>query len=60
KAYRDIDNDGSVFMDARLSYTYNKYTLGFLINNLTNAAYTTRPGLLEAPRNVSVRLDVAL
>ncbi|HRG66453.1 MAG TPA: TonB-dependent receptor, partial [Saprospiraceae bacterium] len=60
KAYRDRDNDGSVFMDARLSYTLNKYTLGFLINNLTNAAYTTRPGLLEAPRNVSVRLDVAL
>ncbi|MBL0082948.1 MAG: TonB-dependent receptor [Saprospiraceae bacterium] len=49
KAYRDRDNDGSVFMDARLSYTLNKYTLGFLVNNLTNAAYTTRPGLLEAP-----------
>lgn len=60
KAYRDMDNDGSVFMDARLSYTMDKYTLGFLVNNVTNAVYTTRPGLLEAPRNVSLRLDVAL
>lgn len=60
KAYRDIDNDGSIVMDGRLSYAFGKMTLGVVVNNLMNAAYTVRPGLLEAPRNVSLRLDMNL
>ena len=35
-------------------------TLGFLVNNILNAAYTVRPGVLEAPRNISLRLDMNL
>jgi iron complex outermembrane receptor protein len=60
KAYRDMDNDGSIVMDTRISYTMGKMTLGFLVNNILNAAYTVRPGVLEAPRNISLRLDMNL
>ena len=30
-----------------------------LVNNATNALYALRPGLLEAPRNITLRLDYA-
>ena len=35
----------------------DKLTVGFNLNNALNEEYSTRPGLLEAPRNFSMRLD---
>ena len=35
----------------------DKLTLGLNLNNALNEEYSTRPGLLEAPRNFSMRLD---
>jgi len=42
----------------RISYQINKtFKAAFLCNNLANTEYMVRPGLLEAPRSISLRLD---
>ncbi len=58
KAFRDQNNQGYTVMDARMAITYKNYKLSFVANNIKNIAYTARPGLLEAPRNATLRLDV--
>ncbi len=61
KEFRALNNKGNTIMDIRASYSFAKYyKLSFLVKNATNIEYTLRPALLEAPRNVSVRLDVKL
>ncbi|MCB0704562.1 MAG: TonB-dependent receptor [Saprospiraceae bacterium] len=56
--YRDEHNKGYRVFNARIGYNFNeKRRLSLLLNNLTNEEYAVRPGLLEAPRNLSVRLD---
>lgn len=57
KIFRDLNNDGYVLLDNRLSYKFDFAKLSFIISNVLNQAYTLRPGLLEAPRNVSLRVD---
>jgi iron complex outermembrane receptor protein len=56
--YRDANNNGYYLMDARLSYKKDWWKISFLIDNLFNEEYTTRPGLIEPPRNMSLRFDV--
>ncbi len=58
KAFRDQNNKGYTVMDARAALTYRQYKLSLVINNFKNIAYTSRPGLLEAPKNATLRLDV--
>ncbi len=58
RQYRQFNSDGYTKMDARVSYTYDKYKLAALVENLSNKEYMVRPGILEAPRNYSLRLDV--
>lgn len=63
REYRGINNDGYSVLDARLSYEYDykanvKTKLSLIGKNVLNEEYTLRPGLLEAPRNFGVRLDV--
>lgn len=60
KQYREFNSDGYTKMDARISYTYDRYKLAALVENLSNKEYMVRPGILEAPRNFSLRLDVKL
>jgi iron complex outermembrane receptor protein len=57
QAFRRLNNKGYNLLDGRLSFKLKEAKLSLLANNLKNIAYTVRPGLLEAPRNVSVRLD---
>lgn len=57
KAFRDQNNNGYVLLDGRLSLNLKNYKIGLIMGNLANNAYTVRPGLLEAPRNISIRLD---
>lgn len=57
KAFRDQNNNGYAIIDARMSLTISNIKFSVLCNNLINKIYTVRPGLLEAPRNVSLRLD---
>ena len=59
KAYRAANNKGVTLVDFRVGYNLNdKYRLTIIGKNLTNEEYTLRPALLEAPRNITARLDL--
>jgi iron complex outermembrane receptor protein len=55
--FRDVNDSGYFLLNLRAAYKYKDYKLSLLVNNVMNTAYTVRPALLEAPRNISVRLD---
>jgi iron complex outermembrane receptor protein len=57
KIFRELNNNGFVLLDNRLSYQFDFAKVSVILSNVLNQAYTVRPGLLEAPRNISVRLD---
>lgn len=59
KKYRTDNNQGFTIYDIRAGYEFLKYfKLSLLVKNLTNEAYTIRPAIMEAPLNISGRLDV--
>jgi iron complex outermembrane receptor protein len=59
KEYRQIYNKGNLVFDARLGYKLNEtYRLGFMVNNLFNSEYTSRPGDIQPPRNFSVQVQM--
>ena len=58
--YRDDHNKGFQLVDTRISYEVGKFTFTGLVNNVLNEEYTLRPALLEAPRNVALRVDIKL
>ncbi len=47
-------------VDCRLAYKFNAFKVSLLGENIFNDEYAIRPGMLEAPRNVSLRLDMTL
>jgi len=56
--YREQNQQGNTIVSARVGYTIKEHFRVTLVgNNLLNAEYSNRPGLIEAPRNVSLRLD---
>lgn len=59
KEYREeIDNKGALVFDARIGYLFSEhYRIGFIVNNLLNREYTTRPGDIQAPRNFMVQFQ---
>jgi iron complex outermembrane receptor protein len=58
KSYREMNNGGVTLLDVRVAYRpIDNLKLSFLVNNVGNAEYVSRPGLLEAPRNFALRLD---
>lgn len=57
KAYRQTHNNGYHLIDTRVSYEISKWKFTFLINNVLNQEYSLRPALLEAPRNIGLRVD---
>lgn len=58
--YREANPGGYLKTDLRTSYRFKAFKLSLVAENIFNEEYTIRPGLLEAPRNISVRLDVEL
>ncbi|MBC7886034.1 MAG: hypothetical protein H7X99_11210 [Saprospiraceae bacterium] len=44
-------------LDSRLSVEIGAVTISALMNNILNQEYTLRPALIEAPRNVALRVD---
>ena len=59
KEYREIYNKGSFVVDLRLGYKLNdNYRLGFMVNNLFNSEYTSRPGDIQPPRNFSLQVQM--
>lgn len=56
--FRRAHNKGFTTLDIRVAYFFTpKIKLTVIGANLTNSEYTYRPGLLEAPRNVQLRVD---
>lgn len=56
--YRDEYNRAVAIFDYRVSYEFTEYMKGaFLIENVFNTEYTSRPGYLMAPRTYRVQLS---
>lgn len=58
--YREANPGGFLKLDSRISYNFNFAKVSLLGENLLNKEITYRPGLLEAPRNLSLRLEFNL
>lgn len=59
KKYRETHHYGTWVNDIRLAYQVNKYLkMSFLINNLFNVEFMSRPGLIEPPRTFIVQAVV--
>jgi outer membrane receptor protein involved in Fe transport len=58
--YRDRNPNGEWVFDMRLRLQASeKSNLTFVVKNLFNNEYTTRPGILEAPRNYTIQYQHA-
>ena len=58
KDYRARNNNGTLVFDARIGYKFlEHYRLGFIINNIFNAEYSSRPGDIQAPRTLIIQLQ---
>lgn len=60
KSYRDFDDNGYQVFDARVGYTLGNMDIALHVKNILNQEYTQRPGIIQAPRNVALRLDYKL
>jgi iron complex outermembrane receptor protein len=59
KEYREENNKGALVFDFRTGYNFAEhYRVGFIINNLLNAEYVTRPGDIQAPRSFILQLQM--
>jgi outer membrane receptor protein involved in Fe transport len=57
--YRAEHNKGSLVFDARIGYNFlEHYRVGFVVNNLLNTEYDTRPGDIQAPRSFVLQLQL--
>ncbi len=60
KQFRDTHNNGFFILGARVGYNFTpKIKLSMVGNNLTNTEYAVRVGVMNAPRNVALRLDMS-
>jgi len=51
KEYRELNNKGLAIVDVRVGYKLNeKVRLSFIVNNVFNTEYVSRPGAIQAPR----------
>ena len=58
KKFRDANEDGYWYHNFRLAYEHNEHLKAtFILGNAFNKEYVLRPAILEAPRNVTLRLD---
>ena len=59
KEYREKYNKGAIVFDARFALIVAKnYRIGFIVNNVFNNEYTTRPGDIQAPRNFLMQVQM--
>lgn len=48
---------GYTVLDGRIGVTMKKVNLSFILKNVFNTEYASRPGLLDAPRHMIARMD---
>ncbi|MBK8635449.1 MAG: TonB-dependent receptor [Saprospiraceae bacterium] len=56
-AFRRLNDGGFGVIDFRIGYQLKSLKITLIGANLQNKLYTVRPGLAEAPKNYTVRLD---
>lgn len=60
KDYRDSHNKGYSVLDFRVSFTPTEDArFALLVKNILNKEYMSRPGLIEAPRNVALQFSIS-
>lgn len=58
--YRELNDDGIFVFNLRLAYQLGlNAELALQLNNVSNEMYSLRPGLMEAPRNLTVRCQIS-
>ncbi|HTO38875.1 MAG TPA: TonB-dependent receptor [Brumimicrobium sp.] len=58
KEYRERNNKGDLVFDTRIGFEVNdNIQLFFIVNNLLNKEYMTRPGDIQAPRQFMLRIQ---
>ena len=58
---REQYKNGDFIIDARLGYQFNDMLrFGFVVNNLLNREYTTRPATMMAPRTFAFQLALKI
>lgn len=59
--YRDEHADGDWIIDIRLAYNINSSSeVSLLCNNVLNREYSSRPAMMDAPRNFSLKYSLTL
>ena len=59
--YRENDSGGSLVFDSRISYELKEqYTFAFIVNNLFNTEYSSRPADVQPPRQFMVQVRYSL
>ena len=57
--YRELNNKGLAVVDARFGYEIKEhYRIGFMVNNVFNTEYVSRPGDVQAPRSFILQLQL--
>ena len=60
-AAREKFKDGDIIIDARLGYQFNDMIrFGFVVNNLLNLEYMTRPATMMPPRTIAFQLALKI
>lgn len=58
KQYRKDHHGMTTVFDARIGYSYkDTYKVAFIVNNVANLEYMTRPGDMQAPRSFVIQLS---
>ena len=58
---REKFNTGDFIIDTRLGYQYNEMIrVGFVVNNLLNREYMTRPATMMPPRTFAIQLALKI
>lgn len=59
--YRALYNKGMAVVDARLGYRINDaFKVNFIMDNLFNVEYVSRPGTIQPPRTLMLQMQVTL
>ena len=58
KEYREKNKKGAFIIDLRVAYSFLKhYRFNFIVNNLLNVEYASRPGDIQPPRSFVVQFQ---
>ena len=58
---REEAKNGDIIIDARIGFNLNKFTrLGFVVNNVLNKEYITRPAIMLSPRTFALQCNLKI